>query len=65
MSGFTTTGATLLSDIEGEAPSTLFWRSMTYWLGGTRIVVLLVAVAPLRLEIFTVLALLSPAVWRR
>ena len=34
MSGFTTTGATLLSDIEAETPSILFWRSMTHWLGG-------------------------------
>ena len=33
MSGFTTTGATLLSDIEAETPSILFWRSMTQWLG--------------------------------
>ena len=47
MSGFTTTGATLLTDIEGETPSILFWRSMTHWLGGTGIVVLFVAVAPL------------------
>src|SRR5215203_3397348 len=47
MSGFTTTGATLLSDIEGETPSILFWRSMMHWLGGVGIVVLFVAVAPL------------------
>jgi trk system potassium uptake protein len=47
MSGFTTTGATLLSNIEGETPSILFWRSMTHWLGGIGIVVLFVAVAPL------------------
>src|SRR5918994_1583906 len=47
MSGFTTTGATLLSDIEGETSSILFWRSMTHWLGGIGIVVLFVAVAPL------------------
>jgi trk system potassium uptake protein len=46
MSGFTTTGATLLSDIEAQTPSILFWRSMTQWLGGVGIVVLLVAVAP-------------------
>src|ERR671911_972274 len=45
MSGFTTTGATLLADIEGETPSILFWRSMTHWLGGIGIVVLFVAVA--------------------
>ena len=47
MSGFTTTGATLLSDIQSETPSILFWRSMTHWLGGIGIVVLFVAVAPL------------------
>jgi trk system potassium uptake protein len=46
MSGFTT-GATLLSDIEAETPSILFWGSMTHWLGGIGIVVLFVAVAPL------------------
>ena len=46
MSGFTTTGSTLLSDIEAESPSILFWRSMTQWLGGIGIVVLFVAVAP-------------------
>lgn len=43
MSGFTTTGATLLSDIEAETPSILFWRSMTQWLGGLGIVVLFAA----------------------
>jgi trk system potassium uptake protein TrkH len=47
MSGFTTTGATLLSNIEAQTPSILFWRSMTHWLGGIGIVVLFVAVAPL------------------
>jgi trk system potassium uptake protein TrkH len=46
MSGFTTTGATLLADIEAATPSILFWRSMTQWLGGIGIVVLFVAVAP-------------------
>ncbi len=46
MSGFTTAGATLLSNIEAQTPSILFWRSMTQWLGGIGIVVLFVAVAP-------------------
>ncbi len=46
MSGFTTTGATLLPDIEAPSQSILFWRSMTQWLGGIGIVVLFVAVAP-------------------
>src|SRR3712207_3317892 len=45
MSGFTTTGATLLSDIEAQTPSILFWRSLTQWLGGVGIVVLFVAVS--------------------
>lgn len=47
MSGFTTTGASILTDIEGVAKSLLFWRSMTHWLGGMGIVVLTVAIFPL------------------
>lgn len=46
MSGFTTTGSTLLAEIEAETPSILFWRSLTQWLGGIGIVVLFVGVAP-------------------
>lgn len=46
MSGFTTTGATVLPEIEAETPSILFWRGLTQWLGGIGIVVLFVAVAP-------------------
>lgn len=46
MSGFTTTGATVLPEIEAETPSVLFWRGLTQWLGGIGIVVLFVAVAP-------------------
>lgn len=46
MSGFTTTGATLLARMEGEADAVLLWRSMTQWLGGVGIVVLVVAIAP-------------------
>jgi len=47
MSGFTTTGASVLSDIESLPSSILFWRSLTHWLGGMGIVVLTVAVLPL------------------
>jgi len=47
MSGFTTTGATVLSSVEGTARSILFWRSMTNWLGGMGIVVLFVAFLPM------------------
>ena len=46
MSGFTTTGATLLTDIESLPRAVLFWRSLTQWLGGMGIVVLTVAILP-------------------
>ncbi|MBD0281443.1 MAG: TrkH family potassium uptake protein [Thermoleophilaceae bacterium] len=46
MSGFTTTGATLLEEIERVPDAVLLWRSMTQWLGGVGIVVLVVAIAP-------------------
>ena len=45
-SGFTTTGATLLGEIEAEPDAVLLWRSITQWLGGVGIVVLVVAIAP-------------------
>ena len=45
-SGFTTTGSTLLADIEAEPDGILLWRSLTQWLGGVGIVVLVVAIAP-------------------
>lgn len=44
MSGFTTTGATALTNIEAVADSLLVWRSMTQWLGGLGVVVLFVAI---------------------
>ncbi|KAA0257991.1 TrkH family potassium uptake protein [Deferribacter autotrophicus] len=47
MSGFTTTGASILTNIEGLPKSMLFWRSLTHWLGGMGIVVLTVAILPL------------------
>ncbi|MBL4702102.1 MAG: TrkH family potassium uptake protein [Phycisphaeraceae bacterium] len=46
MSGLTTTGATVLSDIHVLPKSLLLWRAMTHWLGGLGIVVLFVAVLP-------------------
>ncbi len=46
MSGFTTTGSTVLQDIEATAKSILFWRSFTHWLGGMGIIVLFIAVLP-------------------
>jgi len=47
MSGFTTTGATVMTDIEANPKSVLFWRALTQWLGGMGIVVLSVAILPL------------------
>jgi len=46
-SGFTTTGASILGDIEGLPKSLLMWRSLTQWLGGMGIIVLTVAILPL------------------
>lgn len=46
MSGFTTTGATVFADIEALPHGILFWRSLTHWLGGMGIIVLVVAVLP-------------------
>ena len=46
MSGFTTTGATVLVDIESHSKSLLFWRSMTQWFGGMGIIMLFIAILP-------------------
>lgn len=46
MSGFTTTGATILTDIESLPKSLLLWRNMTQWLGGMGVIALAVAVLP-------------------
>ena len=47
MSGYTTTGSTILDDVEGLPMSIIFWRSMTHWLGGMGIIVLAIALLPL------------------
>ena len=47
MSGFTTTGATVLTEIEHLTHAILFWRSLTHWLGGMGIVVLALAILPM------------------
>lgn len=46
ISGFTATGSTVLSDIEGQPGSLLFWRQVTQWIGGIGFVVLALAVLP-------------------
>jgi len=46
MSGFTTTGSTILSDIEASSKALLFWRATTQWIGGMGIIVLTIAIIP-------------------
>ncbi|MBE6912572.1 MAG: TrkH family potassium uptake protein [Ruminococcaceae bacterium] len=46
-SGFTTTGATILTDIEAMSKCMLFWRSFTHWIGGMGVLMFVLAIAPL------------------
>ncbi len=47
ISGYTTTGASILNDIEALPEGILFWRSLTHWIGGMGIIVLAIAILPL------------------
>ncbi len=47
ISGFTTTGATILADIEALSHTALIWRSFTHWIGGMGVLVFLLAIIPL------------------
>lgn len=47
ISGFTTTGASILSDVESLSHCMLFWRSFTHWIGGMGVLVFLLAIIPL------------------
>lgn len=47
VSGITTTGASVVTDIEALPPGILYWRSLTQWIGGMGIIVLTVAILPL------------------
>lgn len=47
VSGFTTTGASILTDIEGLSKCSLFWRSFTNWIGGMGVLVFLLIILPL------------------
>ena len=47
VSGFTTTGASILSDVEALSHCSLFWRSFTHWIGGMGVLVFLLAIVPL------------------
>ncbi len=46
VSGFTTTGASILSDVESLAKGLMYWRSFTHWIGGMGVLVFLLAVVP-------------------
>jgi len=46
VSGFTTTGASILNDIESMSHSLLFWRSFTHWIGGMGVLVFVMALIP-------------------
>jgi trk system potassium uptake protein TrkH len=45
-SGFTTTGSTIIRDVEALPNSILFWRSLTHWIGGIGIIVLVIIILP-------------------
>lgn len=47
ISGFTTTGASILSDVEALSNCSLFWRSFTHWIGGMGVLVFLLAILPM------------------
>lgn len=47
ISGFTTTGASVLGDVEALSKSTLFWRSFTHWIGGMGVLVFILAILPM------------------
>jgi trk system potassium uptake protein TrkH len=46
VSGFTTTGSSILTDIESLPKSILFWRSLTHWIGGIGIIILVIIILP-------------------
>ena len=47
VSGFTTTGSSILSDVEALSHTGLFWRSFTHWVGGMGVIVFILAVLPM------------------
>lgn len=46
ISGFTTTGASMITDVEGQSHGILFWRALTQWVGGLGIIFFMLAVLP-------------------
>ncbi len=47
ISGFTTTGASILSDVEAISKASMFWRCFTHWIGGMGVLVFLLAIVPM------------------
>ena len=47
VSGFTTTGASILQEVESLSKSLLFWRSFTHWVGGMGVLVFVMAILPM------------------
>lgn len=47
VSGFTTTGASILTDVEAMSKSMLFWRSFSHWIGGMGVLVFILAILPM------------------
>ncbi len=47
ISGFTTTGASILTNVEALCHASLFWRSLTHWIGGMGVLVFLLAIVPM------------------
>ena len=47
VSGFTTTGSSILTDVEGMSNGLLFWRSFTHWIGGMGVLVFVLSIVPL------------------
>ena len=60
VSGFTTTGASILTDVEAMPHCLLFWRSFTHWLGGMGVLVFMLAVVPMSGESIYLLRAESP-----
>ena len=48
ISGFTTTGSSILTDVEALSHTNLFWRSFTHWIGGMGILVFILAILPMK-----------------
>jgi trk system potassium uptake protein TrkH len=60
MSGFSTTGASILSEVESLPKGIMFWRNFTNWLGGLGVLVLLIAVLPAKASSIHIMQAESP-----